>query len=144
MGLRLNSGPRCCIWVAVAGLMLAGCGAPTANVKGTVMYNGAPVAGGSVTFHGENKFVQSSYIDPSGNYTISKAPVGPVKVSVVAAKPRASRPTPGKAAPGHPSAKTGGEAPKEVVIPDKYKDPAQSGLAYTLEAGDQTIPINLQ
>jgi hypothetical protein len=125
-------------------LAAAGCGPPTATVTGKVTLKGAPVTAGAVTFHGENKFVQSAVIDANGAYNISNAPVGPVKVSVASAKPRAAPPG-GKAATAkHPGDKGGAAAVAAVPIPDKYKDPNQSGLNFELKAGEQVIDLPLE
>ena len=135
--------PLPCLWVALLCLVAAaGCGTPTATVTGKVTVSGTPVTAGAVTFHGENNFVQSAVIDASGTYRISNAPVGPVKVAVVSSKPRAAPPG-GKAPPSHPAGGKSGGAPaaSSVAVPDKYKDPAQSGLKFDLKAGEQTIDL---
>lgn len=123
----------------------AGCGPSTSTVTGKVTLNGAPVTAGAVTFYGENKFIQSAVIDANGTYHISNAPVGPVKVAVVSSKPRNTTIPGGKAAPSHPTGKSGGApAVAPVAVPDKYKDPNQSGLNFELKAGEQTIDLPLQ
>jgi hypothetical protein len=120
-----------------------GCGAPTATVTGKVTVNGATVTAGAVTFHGEKDYVQSATIDANGNYTLGNVPVGPVKVAVVSAKPRAM--PGGKAATAkHPGDKGGAGVVSAVPVPDKYKDPNQSGLAFEIKAGEQTIDLPLQ
>jgi hypothetical protein len=107
---------------AVLGVLLtAGCGAP--SVSGKVTFNGQPLNGGAVTFHGADGQTGMSWIDPEGNYSVPKAPAGEVKVTVVVAQ---SRPRPElpiqKEVPVHPGNKGGGEpAGKPVTIPDKYK-----------------------
>lgn len=121
-----------------------GCGTSTATVTGKVTMNGTPVTAGAVTFHGEGQFVQSAAIDSGGNYSISNAPIGPVKVTVQSAQPRAARNMPGKTATKHPGEKGGAAAAASTSIPAKYGDPNQSGLSFTLKAGSQTIDLPLQ
>jgi hypothetical protein len=133
------------IWIVAICLAAGiGCGKPTATVTGKVTLNGAPVTAGAVTFHGEEKFVQSAGIDTNGTYSISNVPVGPVKVTVVPAQPRPVRNMPGKTAAKHPGDKGGPGAAAVVPIPEKYRDPSQSGLNYTLKSGEQTIDLPLQ
>ena len=132
------------LWIlAICLAATVGCGKSTATVAGKVTLNGAPVTAGAVTFHGEDKFVKSAGIDSSGSYAISNAPVGPVKVTVVAAQPRKGRDVAGKTAPKHPGDKAGAPA-TFVALPEKYKDPNLSGLNFTLTAGEQTINLPLQ
>jgi hypothetical protein len=144
--------------IAVLGgllLIAAGCGIggkPTATVTGQVTYNGTPLSGGAITFHGEGGNVRSGYVDAGGMYTIVGAPVGPVTVTVVAAQPTAPPDAGGagskggsKTAAKHPSGKTGGPiVGSGVTIPPKYQDKSQSGLSYTLTSGKQTIDIPLK
>jgi hypothetical protein len=134
--------------LAILVLLLAvGCGPKTGNVTGKVTYKGAPVPAGTVTFHGENGSVQASWITPNGGYTINGVPPGSVKVSVIpSSQGRAPAPPRGKTSAAHPSGKGAGDvaAIPAVPIPDKYKDPARSGLMYTVVAGEQSIDIPLQ
>ena len=132
------------LWIVLVCLAAAGCGAPTATVTGKVTLNGAPVTAGAVTFHGENNFVQSAAIDATGAYTIANAPVGPVKVAVVSSRPRTMASPGGKTVPSHPGNKGGAAAVSSVPVPEKYKDPNQSGLNFELKAGPQTIDLPLQ
>lgn len=140
-------------WLAVSLVLLAtlGCGSkPRATVTGQVTYKGTPVSGGAITFHGEAG-PRSAYIDPGGMYMVVAEP-GPVKVTVVSAQPAAApggAPTGaggGKGASKHPSNKPSVGAPVAagITIPPKYKDPNQSGLSYTLTAGDQKIDIKVE
>jgi hypothetical protein len=141
--------------VAACLLLLAavGCGKGTASVSGQVIYQGRPLAGGAVTFYGENNWMQSAWIDTGGKYTITQAPAGAVKVTVVPSEPRDSPASAGKI---KHSGKAG-EVPKQsakkedappagksVALPGRYKDPDQSGLSYTLVPGTQTINIELK
>lgn len=134
--------------VALVGLLLAiaGCGEGAASVSGKVTYNGTPVSGGTITFHGTDGKVDGTWIDPDGKYIVTRAPVGEVKVTVEVGRAGAPPKMPkSKDVPGHPGDKGGGTATgKPMVIPAKYKDPAQSGLTYTLKSGSQVIDIDLK
>jgi hypothetical protein len=136
-------------------VLTSGCGGGVsrAKVTGQVTYQGAPLPGGSITFHGQDKFVRSAYIDPGGRYLIVGAPAGEIKVAVTApppaaaAAPAAAAPAAGKSSGKHAS-KTGSTPAAPVVagvaLPPKFNDPEQSGLTYTLTGGDQTLDIELK
>jgi hypothetical protein len=148
MSRILVSSLKACAGLAVLALFVpaSGCGPGEANVTGKITYKGAPVPNGSVTFHGENDWAQSAWIDPNGNYTITGAPVGPVKVTVVSSQPRNAPAMGGpKSVANHPGDKGAKAAPAAgVALPEKYKDPDQSGLTYTLANGEQSIDIPLE
>jgi hypothetical protein len=146
-----------CRWVLVLLLLspLVGCGKGTGFVTGKVTYQDKPLPSGSVTFYGANGQTDSSSITAEGHYTIPRAPVGPVKVTVVTGLPPAGPPPvikgPGGDKPAkHPGeGKTGapagtGSARHHVVLPRKYEDPEQSGLTFTVTGGKQTIDIPLK
>src|SRR5437868_1069854 len=72
------------------GLTALGCGrsdqpkGPTGILRGKVALDGKPVMTGTVNvFSSDNQRVGSGPITPSGNYEVSNAPVGPVKLAVV-------------------------------------------------------------
>jgi hypothetical protein len=139
-------------------LAAIGCsgGPPTGVVTGKVTFNGEPVAHGIVTFYGDDGRVDSSQID-DGNYTVHRAPVGPVKITV----------TGGGLAPGGmgpPGMKMGKEmseklAEKGGAVPEgkaaaRLKDPKQiprkygaketSDLTFTVKKGTQSHDIDLK
>ena len=120
--------------------LLAGCGGePTGHVQGKVTIDGEPVRTlGSVALQtADGRVVNSNLND--GVYSLPQAPLGPARLSVVV------RPLP--VIFGNPAAgKTGSEAPppaKFVPIPERYTDPARSGLTYTVKPGEQTFDISL-
>jgi hypothetical protein len=125
-------------------LAALGCGSGSATVSGKVTYKGEPLPAGSVAIYGANGKVQSGPIGADGTYTISKAPVGDVKMAVVT--PNASPVTRKiKGEVKHPGATDGASSSpiKVVPIPDRYKDPDKSGLNFTLKSGEQTINLDL-
>jgi len=141
-------------------VVVTGCGAPQrATVKGKVTLGDKPLPVGNVMFTTKENLTGSAVIDKDGNYVISDAPLGDVKVSVsVPQLPpgglemmRRMKNNPGvketqSVDPNDPSKRIGimGDIPENIVpIPDKYKDPATSGLTYTVKGGEQTYDIKL-
>jgi hypothetical protein len=135
----------------------AGCGGP-GTVTGKISYKGQTLGGGVVVFTVPAKESVRSEIGEDGSYTISKCPTGTAKVTVetVSAKPaqlspradrNAGRKPPPGAIPEGVDARMyqgGGEKKgKYVWIPDKYNDPNQSGLEYTVTGGFQQHDIEL-
>jgi hypothetical protein len=134
-------------------LAAVGCGGSTALVTGKVTYKGEPLTSGSVVFYGDNGKVDSGLLDADGNYTIARAPVGVVKVAVLASKSsKSSRGGPPVGPPlGKGKPKKGTEEVKPIpetvlqsTIPERYKDAQTSGLVYTVDSGQQVINIDLK
>lgn len=89
-----------CLIVAVA---LAGCAGPPpdrSTVVGVVRYKGNPVPQGFIHFHSkDNPLVcDSGSIKKDGTYTITNAPVGPVKVVLQINAPKTPSWSPSRAA----------------------------------------------
>jgi len=127
---------------------MAGCGKRTGVVTGKVTHQGTPLTSGAVVFHGPNGQSDSGNIDAQGNYTVSQAPIGPVKVTVDPGPARLPPPrnTGPRKESKHPGEKEGAPPPpppRRVVIPEKYKDPNQSGLTFTVTGGQQTFDIKV-
>ena len=131
---------------------VAGCGPSTGNVSGKVLYKGAPLNGGVVTFAGEDgKNPQIAQIAEDGSYSVEKIPVGPVKITVATKssvkqgkQPRKNLPpTNVTPPPGYiPQDASDGGKPL-VEIPAKYSDSEKSGLTYTVTSGSQSYDIKL-
>lgn len=142
--------------VILSGLVLAtlvGCGSsgPPPGPKkldvvpagGTVTYQGMPVANATVSFqHSEGSASASGKTDASGKFTLSTygtndgAPVGKYKVTVAVSAVQELEP--GVLAP---EPEGGFKSP----IPERYGDPAQSGLEAEIPAGGkQDLAIDLQ
>ncbi len=136
--------------LALAVQALAGCSRPTGSVSGKVTYQGKPVAGGIVTFLGADNKVASSPIGPDGSYTIDRVGVGEAKVSVTPATsgsaiPKGMKMDPGKmGAPAGAAPPAGSDPGKPLVIPEKYRDAAKSGITYTVTAGAQQHDFDLK
>lgn len=115
-------------------LLLLGCGAAgndKGTIKGKVSYKGKDLTTGTISFHDESeKLVGSSGI-ANGMYIMEKVPTGPVKVTVQVIASTGPEPKESK----DPTIIMPTRA---VPIPDKYKSPKTSGLAYTVSSGEQT------
>jgi hypothetical protein len=131
----------------------AGCGGVTAPVSGKVTYQGEPVTSGYVVFYGADGRTDSGRLDGDGHYIVSKVPVGDVKVTVLTTDPTRKPPSGGLSKakqrskePLEGAPKLDGPAPagKFVAIPERYKDPDQSGLNFTVKSGSQTIDLELK
>ena len=127
---------------------LTGCGGSKkgATVSGTITYKGQTLGNGTVVFIAADNKGGSSPIAADGTYSISNLPVGPVKITVET-KPLPPAPKmpnmanmPKIEMPGNEGASAG----KYVKIPDRFKDPAQSGLTYEVKSGVQKHDIPLE
>jgi hypothetical protein len=140
-------------------ITVAGCGAGTsakAKVKGRVKFFDKYLNAGTVAFLSKNGQIGSANLDSDGNYEMSDAPVGDVKITVKVPIPplgpvgKAAKAPPG-VPPMRPPGGDGGIAstppsidPRKIVqIPGKYGDADKSGLTYTVEKGEQTHNITL-
>src|SRR5262249_59053460 len=86
-------------------LAVCACGSETATVTGKVTFQDKPVTSGSVVFYGDNGQVDSGLLDAEGKYTIARAPVGVVKVAVLASKTAGKGSKGGGPPPGPPAGK---------------------------------------
>lgn len=117
--------PLLAAWLAV------GCAKPTGEVSGVVTYNGEPLPSGTVLFVGdgppnESKSDPVAQIQSDGRYHIARVVCGDVRIIVQT-----------------PPIMKGPRARPSIEIPQKYTDPQQSGLAYTVTPGPQTFDIKL-
>jgi hypothetical protein len=130
---RQPSAPRRSLaWLAVV-LLASGCGIGYGDVSGTVKYNGAPVAGGTITFYDSTGQPVSGEIKSDGTYAVKHVATGLARITVVAPL--------NIEFPGMGGAKTG--EPKPQPLPPKYGDPEQSGLTLDVHTGSQTKDIPL-
>jgi hypothetical protein len=125
--------------VACLGLIaLVGCGGPyDATVSGTVKFNGAPVPRGTASFKPQSTGADAfGQINADGTYLLRTGREeglnsGSYSVSVAANE------TP----PLNPK---GGPPPMgKSITPEWYRDPATSGLTFTVAPGDNKIDLEL-
>lgn len=139
----------CCLLLVSLFILATGCkmnrrSAEHAEVTGTVKYNGKPLPGGQIKFIGEDWAGPEGIIDEQGQYRINP-PVGKVTITV---DNRMLRTGIRKEASKGAGPRPGGPEPspikgKFVKIPEKYFDPANSGLTYIVKSGPQTHDIEL-
>lgn len=148
------------VWgLAAVGLLslTVGCGgAAKGTVSGKVLYKGKPLPGGTVSFvPPEGKGTVVAQIGEDGSYSVSKVPVGEVTIIVETTSvkpkpgpPRGRRPKeaggPPKDAPapeGGGSAAAPTKTKKFVAIPEKYGNPKESPLKYTVTKGNQDYDV---
>jgi hypothetical protein len=148
---------------------LCGCSGPRSRVYGKVVYQGKPLAGGTIVFLAPNNQTYPARIQDDGSYEMAAMPRGHILVAVQAdvVRPR-PRPDPGRRPAAAAKAKDsfakgkaefddaakGGSAPppsaptaaiaRSVNLPVHYGDPNQSGLAFELTAAEQEYNVELK
>lgn len=135
MGLFTSCPLRTACTLSCLGLLLVlgvgGCGGGDEgnSVSGTVKLGGQALTGGTVTFIGQegDKTPMTSIIQGNGYYSIPRAPLGKVKITVH-----------GTGASSGGSTKT-----PPVVLPAKYAKADTSDLTYTVTKGTQRHDIEL-
>jgi hypothetical protein len=144
-------------------ILSAGCGS-YGTVSGKVMMKDEPLHSGMVTFiTPDRKWTRTSGIGEDGSYTIEKAPIGPMKISIFSSGPtprsqikfKERMPGP-EVAQGEdlpPRARrrinmgkgtSAATAPKGPAVPKKYNDPDTSELTYEVKPGAQEHNIELK
>jgi hypothetical protein len=142
---------RWCLALLCLPLVVLGCGRPVTkhvDLTGKVLYQGAPVQGGRVTFVAiEGGYASTGEIDESGEYKIN-APPGEVTISVdnrmVSKEYQSKLPAQMKKGAGNPNA----PPPSQLKgtyrqIPSKYYTVETSGLTYKVNKGENTHDIVL-
>jgi hypothetical protein len=128
-------------------LGLTGCGSNTAEVSGTVTYEGRPVPSGSVVLYcADGQIVRGNVRD--GQYSIPNVPRGAARVVVQSPQ----RVPPGlrlaqQLPPAHdgpiPPTAAGADTEPVVALPRRYSVPEESGLTMTVDGRAQTFDIHL-
>jgi hypothetical protein len=129
-------------------LLVAGCSdrPRLGKVKGTVTFDGQPLAKGSIVFESPDarpatgtivngEIVEVTTYDPQDG-----VPVGPQKVAISAVEDAAASPAP--ANPGEASQALDYMSGKSL-IPAMYNDPSTSGLTAEIKPGENTVEFKL-
>jgi hypothetical protein len=115
---------------------------PLAPVRGRICYRSVPLHTGRIVFspdslHGTTGPLASAEIQPDGSFTLRTADAmgaaaGWYRITVLAVETAGAR-TPGDMAPR-----------PRLLLPEKYADPALSGLAWEIKVGQEnTVNLNL-
>ncbi len=129
------------LWLAVLLAGAAGCGGkPTGVVSGQVTFNKVPLSFGMIAFVTNDGQTVSSGTIVDGAYSVPGVPAGPAVVTVTSLR----RPP----MMGNPTQRVTPEKPATPVavwdqIPERYSSRKQSGLQYTVSAGDQQKDFDL-
>ena len=139
----------------------SGCGKPRYRVHGTVRFDGKPVARGTIIFVASDNQAYPVRLQADGSYQSPPIPVGRVLVSVLGDDPKVPpRPMPGakdldqlanEQIKTDDAAKRGGKTPPPAppsattssMVPQKFANPNQSGLAFDLTSADQEYSLDL-
>jgi hypothetical protein len=136
-------------------IVVPGCAKQAATVSGSVTYKGQPLKGGVVAFIPEKGATVPAQIGEDGTYTAEGVPVGEVTVTVDTSSlkppagfrgggpPRYEPPPNAPAGTKYKPPDLGSNAKNYVEIPDKYMDPQESGLKFTVKGGKNTYNIPL-
>lgn len=123
-------------FVVVCALLAAGCGKgekPTGTVAGKVSYKGAPLTAGNINLISSTGAAAMAKIDATGAFKVDGAlEAGDYKVY-------ATPPLPEPQAPGTKAA-----GPPKFDLPQKFRDPASSGVVVTVKAGSNDLPVEFK
>jgi hypothetical protein len=139
----------------------SGCTKPRYRVHGIVRFDGQPVAHGTIIFLGSDNQAYPVRLQGDGSYQSPPIPGGRVLVSVLGDDPKVPpRPIPGakdmdqlanEQIKTDDAAKQGGKTPPPALsssptnsmVPKKFANPNQSGLAFDLTIADQEYSLDL-
>ena len=128
---------------------IVGCGSNAkARVKGKVKFSDKYLNAGTVAFLSKDGQIGSGSIDAEGNYDVPDAPVGEVTITVKVPSlpigPGGFQKPPKGLPPGDSGTTSAMADPRRMIqIPLKFSIPAQSGLTYTVQKGENTYEILL-
>jgi hypothetical protein len=135
---------RLTVAAMIALLALApGCSRGTAPVAGRVTYQGKPVVWGSVTLKAADGSIHQIGINLDGTYRLEGVPIGLAMVGVSSPDPAPSARArqlggdEGRGRPGPPPVPPGAWFP----LPDKYVEPAMSGLTIQVGSGNGDLEL---
>lgn len=133
-------------------LLICGCSSGTADVTGSVTYNGKPVKTGTVTFFVDGATPKAGQISADGTYKVTGVKIGAAKVTVASPDPSTPDPDKMKRDPNNvkggggkrPTGGTGKASGDWVPLPAQYADFTKSGLSYTVQASENKYNIELK
>jgi hypothetical protein len=141
--------PNCKLQTAIWNLLVllfavtvAGCSKPRGQVSGKVFFQGEPLDSGTVTIVGQDNYKAYCAIGPDKTYSFDNVPLGPAKIAFESHHRVPPGFQNGKPPPKIAQVKEERPAPP-LPIPEKYKNPEESGLTFTVTAGKQTFHIKL-
>lgn len=125
--------------LSVLACIAAGCAKPTGTVTDKVTLNGQPVPAAMIVFIYDKAPAVTTMSRSDGTVTLSNAPVGPARITVRTFQPGPPVVPPRGGAPGAPT------VPQDnfVELPPRYAQDSTSGLAYTVEPGEQVHDLPL-
>lgn len=147
----MHSAPLAAALLAVFATLVVGCGParpPTGQVTGQVSLDGRPLARGTLTFEAAGlrpatAQVEAGRILPATTFAAGDGvPIGRHAVAVFAREQPAGD-AGGAADPGSASFSAASMAGRSL-LPARYTDPRTSGIAVTIEPGDNVLDIRLE
>ena len=136
---------------AFALLAVAGCGARTGDVTGTVTYQGKTVASGTVIIAGSDDLPYYGVLKEDGSFVVSKVPLGLARIAVVSPGPDDGKNVGSilqmtKKGLAKPAARPPfrGDPDKWFPLPKEYRDFDTSGLTVTVTGGVNNRDILLK
>lgn len=132
----------CCLWMAsCSGNPQVRLKTTNATLEGAVTYKGKPVPYALVIASAGDSPAATGNADASGKYSLQNVPLGTVQIGVNSEAGKGMM-------MGQIQASGQGEKkaplPKFVDVPEKYADPASSGVTTTVSEGANTFDIELK
>ncbi len=143
----------CLTILCVSGFLLSGCGrggGTLGRVSGTVRYQGEPIREGSIVFEvagqrsASGKIVDGQITDVTTFEPDDGVPIGLAKIAVHAF----AGPDTASAVMDHPGDVASQDMQgymdvPESLLPERYADPATSGLTFEIQRGDNDVSLDL-
>jgi hypothetical protein len=145
------------VLVALVGSLAAlGCGPGHGRVHGQIRHQGQALTRATIIFLADDNRSYPVPIQPDGSYDIASLPQGHIRVGIQADLPRVAPPRPapgGREEDAFAAAQARGDdaakgARRQNVsrassLPDRYRDPHESGLAFDLDSADREYSLDL-
>jgi len=152
MKFRRSLLPTYTICLALVGGCARGDRSPLGDVTGSVTYQGQPLQSGTIVFEvsgarpANGKIVAGKIAEVTTYDPDDGVPVGQARIAVFATEPAGSS-APAAAPPdpggGMPPAEDYMGADARSLIPERYNDPATSGLTWEIKPGDNVVTLEL-